>query len=272
MAKQKPEILIISDSLGDTAVAVAHAAASQFDEDAFTIARFYKATSITQIQTFLENHLKLLAPESEMVLLYTIVSCRLRDEMLEYIKDKPILAVDLISEAINAIAQSTGEKPTYRSGVNRAVDAAYFARIEAMDFAVDHDDGRNPEDLTIADIVLVGVSRTSKTPLSMYLSSLGYKVANIPLASGVEPPRQLYDVNPKRVFGLISTPEVLEEVRRKRIGEAAALAPSYVNIEGIEDDLEDARRVMRRIGCRIIRTERRAIEETAQEILRFYEE
>ncbi len=269
--KKKPEILIISDSLGDTAAAVAHAAASQFDEDAFTIARFYKATSIAQIRTFLENHLKQLVPGDEMVLLYTIVNCGLRDEMIEYIKDKPLRAVDLISGAIDAIAQSTGEKPTYRSGVNRAVDAAYFARIEAMDFAVDHDDGRNPEDLKLADIVLVGVSRTSKTPLSMYLSSMGYKVANIPLAFGVEPPAQLYDVEPRKIFGLISSPEVLEEVRRKRIGEAAALVPSYVNIDGIEDDLEDARRIMRRIGCRVIHTERRAIEETAQEVLRFYE-
>jgi [pyruvate, water dikinase]-phosphate phosphotransferase / [pyruvate, water dikinase] kinase len=267
-----PEILIISDSLGDTAAAVAHAAASQFAEDAFDISRFYKASSITQIKTFLNNHLERLEPGEEIVLLYTIVDSTLRDQMVAFIQGKPIRAVDLISGAIEAIAQSTGERPIYRSGVNRVVDEAYFKRIAAMEFAVDHDDGRNPDDLTSADIVLVGVSRTSKTPLSMYLSSLGYKVANIPLATGVEPPPQLFKVAQDKVFGLISTPEVLEEIRRKRLGEAAAaVASSYVKRDGIEDDLDDARRVMRRIGCRVIRTDYRAIEDTAQEILRFCE-
>ena len=270
MSMHLPKILIISDSLGDTAATVAHAAAAQFDQDAIAVSRLYKVSSIAQIRTFLEMHLAQLGEGEEAVLLYTIVNPRLRDELADYIVDKPIRAVDLISDAISAIAESTGLAPEMRAGVNREIDEAYLKRIEAMDFAVDHDDGRNPEGLKDAEIVLIGVSRSSKTPLSMYLSSLGYKVANVPLVPGSTPPKEIYDLDPMRVFGLMSSPEVLARVRRRRIGEAgAAVAPSYVDLDRIEDDLEEARRIMRKVGCRIIHTENRAIEETAQEILRY---
>lgn len=270
MLDHLPQILIISDSLGDTATTVAQAAASQFDEDQVSVSRLYKASSMSQIRPFLEEKIAALKPGEDMVLLYTIVNPELRDELEAFMVGKPIRPVDLISGAIAAIAESTGLEPTHRPGANREVDAAYLKRIEAMDFAVDHDDGRNPEGLKDADIVLIGVSRSSKTPLSMYLGSLGYKVANVPLVPGSTPPEQLYDLDPMRVFGLISTPEVLERARRRRIGEEGArLAPSYVNLDCIEDDLEDARRVMKKVGCRVIHTEHRAIEETAQEILRY---
>ena len=181
------------------------------------------------------------------------------------------MAVDLIGPAIDALAQVSGRVPIDVPGGLRIADADYFQRIEAMEFTIAHDDGRNPQDLTQADIVLLGVSRTSKTPTSIYLSQQGYKVANIPLDSQTEPPKELFDVAPSRVFGLVTTPEVLVGIRRRRLGNAIGVASSYADPEGVYEDLEKARALMRRIGCIVIHTDNRAIEETAQQILRYYD-
>jgi regulator of PEP synthase PpsR (kinase-PPPase family) len=150
-------------------------------------------------------------------------------------------------------------------------DEEYFDRIEATEFAVSHDDGRNVEDLHAADIVLLGVSRTSKTPLSMYLAFKGYRVANVPLAPGVTPPKQIFELDPRRVFGLVTDPLVLIEVRRERMRELGTYVPRYAEREAVEMELEDARAVMRRVGCIVVRTDNRAVEESAQEILRYVE-
>ena len=166
-----------------------------------------------------------------------------------------------------------------RQGLHVA-DQYYFRRIEAIEFTIAHDDGQNPEDLTKADIVLLGVSRSSKTPLSIYLAQQGLRVANVPLDPTTEPPSQIYDVDRTRLFGLMITPEVLLDIRRKRIkkaagkaggGQFAMLAKNYADPEYIYRDLEASRALMRRLGCIVVHTEGRAVEETAQEILRYYE-
>jgi len=148
-------------------------------------------------------------------------------------------------------------------------DEEYFERIGATEFAVSHDDGRNPEDIPLADVVLIGVSRTSKTPLSMYLAFKGYRVANVPLAPGIEPPSEIFEADPRKVFGLVTDGEVLVEVRRERMREIGAFVPRYADREAVEQELEDARALMRRIGCIVIRTDNRAVEESAQEIIRY---
>ena len=122
-----------------------------------------------------------------------------------------------------------GVAPKGVAGVIHKTDDRYFHRIEAMEYFVEHDDGRGCDDLSGADIVLLGVSRTSKTPLSMYLAYQGYKVANVPLAHGMEPPKSIYEVDPMRLFGLISTVDVISEIRDSRLGNdyARAVAGSY---------------------------------------------
>ena len=150
-------------------------------------------------------------------------------------------------------------------------DQSYFRRIEAIEFTIAHDDGRNPQDLPLADIVLLGVSRSSKTPTSIYLSQQGYKVANIPLDPATEPPAELFDVDRTRLFGLMTTPEVLVGIRERRLGNAAGVASRYADPSFVYEDLEAARALMRRLGAIVIHTENRAVEETAQEIMRYYE-
>jgi regulator of PEP synthase PpsR (kinase-PPPase family) len=187
------------------------------------------------------------------------------------VEGKPVAAVDLIGPAIEAIAEATGLKPKGKPGLIRKTNEEYFGRIDAMEFAVDHDDGRNMDDLAGADIVLIGVSRTSKTPLSIYLASRGYRVANVPLSRGIPDPPQLFTIDSRRIFGLTSQAGLLSEIRYRRLGDAAAYAGSYAEIGNVQEDLDEARLLMRRLGCIVIKTDNRAIEETAQEILRYYE-
>ncbi len=262
-------IYIISDSLGDTAAAMAQAAASQFEEEELVIERLPRVGNPGQVADYIDSRG---LPCGRCVAFSTLTDPAMRDKVVQVLAQRQIHCVDLLGPAIDAISSATGSEPMMRPGVNRQLDEAYFKRIEAMDYAVDHDDGRLPEEYKDADIVLMGVSRTSKTPLSMYLASVGYKVANLPLALGLEPPKQIYEVEPWRIFGLMSSPRVLCDVRARRLGEAGQrFVENYAGEDYVTRDLEEARAFMRRIGCIIIRTDNRAIEETAREILTYYE-
>jgi len=151
--------------------------------------------------------------------------------------------------------------------MTKKIDDAYYNRVRAMEFAVKHDDGNRPTGLIHADVVLVGISRTSKTPLSTYLGYCGVKVANVPLALDIDPPEQIFDVDPRRLFGLVTTPEVLKKVRTARQAELGTVVAGYADAEQIARELEMSRSVMRRLGCVVINTADRAIEDVAQEIV-----
>ncbi|MDR2491943.1 MAG: kinase/pyrophosphorylase [Coriobacteriales bacterium] len=265
---------VVSDSIGDSAVTITNAAASQFIGLHCKVSRLANVSTLEEIENYLEPLLAKLRDREEaqpLVVFYTIATPELAEALEEYLKDKNIASVDLISPAIQAIADATGHEPLGTAGLIRRTDKDYFARVEAMEFAVDHDDGRNPEQLKDADIVLIGSSRTSKTPLSIYLASQGYRVANVPLAPGSPPPKELFELEQGRVYGLMSQTSLLSKIRYRRLGNAAGVAGAYAQPENVQADLDEARAVMRTIGCIVVRTDNRAIEETAQEILRYYE-
>lgn len=267
-----PTIHVISDSVGDTAAEVALAAAAQFDAGSVRVERLPQVTNMGQVREYLDLH-QGAAGEGRLAVFHTIADESLRKDIVGELAARSIPETDILGPALNAIAELTGKRPLGQAGTIRKTDAHYFRRIDAMEFFVEHDDGRNPQDLTKADIVLVGVSRTSKTPLSMYLSFQGYFVANVPLARGMTPPKELFDVEPFRVFGLLSTPEVLSTIRCERLAspEERAVASSYVDPDSIQDELDDARALMRRLGCMVMHTDGRAIEETARLILKYYD-
>jgi regulator of PEP synthase PpsR (kinase-PPPase family) len=265
-----PVIYIVSDSVGDSAATIAVAAASQFTSGTCTIHRMPMATHIEQITEFIDAHLPELSNE-EIVLFYTIADEKLRAQLEDYLEDKPVAAVDLIGPAIDAIAEATGRKPKGEPGLLRKTSKQYYNRIGAMGFAVEHDDGRNIEQLGEADIVLIGVSRTSKTPLSIYLATYGFKVANVPLTTGIAPPPELYELDHRRIFGLTSEAKVLSRIRLNRLGNAAEVAASYADPMAVQEDIDEARQVMRSLGCIVVHTDGRSIEETAHELLRYYE-
>jgi regulator of PEP synthase PpsR (kinase-PPPase family) len=254
---------VLSDSLGETGEMVARAVIAQFEQDAFRIERLRKVATPAQLRETVKAHCGL-----HCIFFYTLVDPSLRVEM-ESMRSEGVHAVDLLGPAVNLLATATGRLPAGEAGAMHRTDEEYFERIGATEFAVMHDDGRNPEELPIADVVLIGVSRTSKTPLSMYLASKGYHVANLPLATGVEPPRELFEVDPRKIFGLVTEPSVLLEIRRERMREFGAFVPGYADREAVEQELEEARALMRQIGCIVIRTDNRAVEESAQEIIRY---
>lgn len=256
---------ILSDSLGETAEMVARAAVAQFDGDSFRIERLPRVRTPDELRRTVRSHCG-----RWCLFLYTLVDESLRAEM-EALCAGGVNGVDVLGPAVRTIQRVTGMAPSGEPGAVRRTDEEYFERIEAMEFAVKHDDGRNPQDLPYADVVLIGVSRSSKTPLAMYLAFKGYRAANVPLAPGVEPPHELFEVDPRRVFGLVTNAKVLQQIRTERMRELGTYVPGYADLEAIERELEEARAVMRRIGCIVVRTGGRAIEEAAQEIIRHLE-
>lgn len=274
MGQSFPTIHVISDSIGETARSVAQAASAQFGVTNPKIEILSKVKSFEQVKNYLEEHSEYHIEQlgdDRLLVFYTLVHGEMRDKVSAYIDGQDnIYGVDLLTSAIDAIADISGITPNSSPGALRVADINYFHRVEALEFTIEHDDGRNPQDLSKADIVLIGVSRTSKTPLSIYLAQHGFHVANIPLDADTEPPVELFDVETTRLFGLMSTPDVLEGIRQRRLGTAGNIAGKYADLEYIYNDLERARSLMRKLGCYIIRTDGKAVEETAQEIISFY--
>ena len=229
----RPTVIVISDSLGDTACEVVLAASGQFDEGAFRVLRLPKVTSVGQVKSFVGPRVD--ADHRDVAVFHTIVDPALRARVLDYLGMLHIRSVDLIGPTLAVLSSLIGVPPKCVAGVIHKTDDRYFHRIEAMEYFVEHDDGRGCDDLSGADIVLLGVSRTSKTPLSMYLAYQGYKVANVPLAHGMEPPKSIYEVDPMHLFGLISTVDVISEIRDSRLGDdyARAVAGSYAEPESV---------------------------------------
>jgi regulator of PEP synthase PpsR (kinase-PPPase family) len=266
----QPTIHIISDSLGDSATAIAEAASSQFGGPGIPIERLPNATQLSQISSYLESKL-VDYDASDLIVIHTFANPDLRSEVQTYLDNAQIAGVDALGPAIDTIAAVTGLEPRNQPGLLHRIDKEYFRRVGAMEFAVYHDDGRAPEELKDADIVLIGASRTSKTPLSIYLALSGYKVANVPLAPGVEPPKQLFEIDRARIYGLTSKASLLVDIRMRRLGNATHVAGKYADPLYVQDDLDQARTLMRKLGVIVIHTDNRAIEEAAQEILRYFE-
>lgn len=264
---QKPQITlhVLSDSIGDTAESVARALASQFPSVHFVTRRTSMVREPEVLRSIVSTHIG----DQSYIFLYTFVKGEMHDAMADLIK-KGASAIDILGAAIARVARVTGQEPSSAVGALHRTDRDYFNRIEAMEFSVSHDDGVRPEDLHNAEIVLIGVSRTSKTPLSMYMAYRGIKTANIPLTPGTEPPHQLFEIDPTRVYGLVSTPEVLLDIRKNRMKELGTYVPEYAERDAVEAELASARALMRKLGCIVINTANRAIEEVAQEILRYH--
>lgn len=256
---------VISDALGDTACEVVLAAAGQFREGSVRIARLPRVTGIDEVERYLAPHI---ASGEPIAVFHTIVDPELRSQLAFTLRHLDVPSVDLMGPALDTLSALLGDRPACTPGIIHRTDERYFRRIEAMEYFVAHDDGRGADDLSDADIVLIGVSRTSKTPLSMFLAFQGYRVANVPLARGVEPPPSIFEVDPMRLFGLLSTADIVAGIRERRLGdgESRVRAASYADPEEVARELEEAHALMRRLGCFVVRTDRKAIEESAAEI------
>lgn len=261
-AVDKSTIFIVSDSLGEIAEHVFKAAAVQFSDERFKIVKAGKVRTEKQLQRVIEK-----AKKGSSVIFYTLVDPDLRELLEREADDNSIPRVDILGPALDALEIIAENPPDLRPGVWRELNHRYFRKIEALEFAVKNDDGRNPAAWKNADFVLVGVSRTSKTPLAMYLAFKGYKVGNVPVVMGIEPPKELYEVPKEKVIGLTIAPNLLLEVRKRRSKLLKLPNSEYAKIKGILDELDYAESIMAKIGCRKIDVTQKAIEETAEEIL-----
>jgi regulator of PEP synthase PpsR (kinase-PPPase family) len=258
-----PVIYVISDALGETAEFVSRAAAAQFNGIRTKLRKIPYVQEETHIDDILEE-----AVEEQAILVYTLVLSRLRNYIERRAAEKNLVTIDILSPLINALEQKTGLKPKNIPNITHRLDEQYFRKVEAVEFAVKYDDGKDPRGVLFADVVVIGVSRTSKTPLSMYLAHKGIKTANIPLVPEVTPPRELFVIPPNKVFGLILSPEKLNQIRSERLKTLGLGASAdYANLNRIMEELEYADQVMKKVGCMVIDTTTKAVEETASIIM-----
>ncbi len=260
-----PVVFVVSDSLGETAHRVARAAVSQF-ETSVEFKRVSYASSTEALDEVIEA-----AEKVPSMIVYTLVQPELRSYVGTQSAARGIHAVDIMGPMLDNLADLTGKSAKLQPGLLYQLDEEYFREVEAVEFAVKYDDGKDPRGLLKADIVLLGVSRTSKTPLSMYLAHRGIRVANVPLVPEVNPPEEIYLVPPDRLFGLTIRPEELQSIRQERL-KALGLASnaSYASFDRISEELRYGEGIMRSTGCQIIDVTKKAVEESAAKIMDYY--
>ncbi|RED65730.1 pyruvate, water dikinase regulatory protein [Cohnella lupini] len=267
MSQTSVTVYVVSDSAGDTGELAVRAAAAQFHPLTVHIRR------AAFIQTREGIDAVLAAAEAEnSIVLYTLVIPFLRDYMVEQAEQLQLSAIDLLGPLIDNLERTLGHESRHVPGLNHILNADYFRKVEAVEFAVRYDDARDVTGILKADIILVGVSRTSKTPLSMVLAHKTFKVANVPLIPELVPPRELYLASPNKVIGLTINPNSLNAIRKERL-KALGLPDSapYATSERIHKELEHARQVMEKIGCIVIDVSNKAVEETASLILEHFQ-
>jgi regulator of PEP synthase PpsR (kinase-PPPase family) len=260
------EIHVVSDATGETATRVVAAVERQFPELEFAEIRHPRVTNVDEVQLAAVR-----ARGRRAVIVYTLVNPTLREAMRACCKRYRLHYCDLLGHPLAAVARVSGLPAKGEPGAMPVLDSSYFKRIEAIEYAVQADDGVAPRRLTEADIVLVGVSRTSKTPLSIYLGYLGYKAANVPVVKGIEPPEALWEIAPARVVGVTIRAELLAEIRERRVRQMRGSNRLYANLLEIYEELEHAESLHRRLGCPVIEVSTLAIEETAHRIIALVE-
>lgn len=268
MAEQTiPIIYVASDSAGETGEAVVRAAMVQF----------YPQQVDMRIMPFLENkagidRLVQTAAQRDGIIVFTLVIPELRDYLVEQAIRYQLPYIDLLGPIIGSLEKKLQQESRHQPGMIHPLDEDYFKKVEAVEFAVKYDDGRDFNGVLQADIVLVGVSRTSKTPLSMYLAHKKFKVANVPLVPEIQPPEQLFTVSKKKIVGLRIDPEKLNVIRSERLKMLGLPQnATYANVERINKELEYANNIMKRLDCTIIDVSNKAVEETASLIIELFQ-
>ena len=264
-ARQPVELHVVSDSTGETATRLVLALEAQFPGQEFQLVRHPRCETVDDLQLACAE-----ARGRPAVMVYTLVEPGLRATMRQLCRRARIHYCDLLGHPIDSISRVAGVAATMEPGARAPLDDTYFRRIEAIEFAVKYDDGVGG--LDEADVVLVGVSRTSKTPLSIYLGYLGHKVSNVPIVMGVEPPPELFEIDPAKIVGLTIDPARLADIRVERVRSMGAPNKRYSDLERIYEELEQATGIHRRLGCPVLDVSELSVEETAMRIIRLVAE
>jgi [pyruvate, water dikinase]-phosphate phosphotransferase / [pyruvate, water dikinase] kinase len=257
---------LVSDSTGETLITVARAVVAQYEgvaaiEHVYPLVRSH--TQLARVLSEIEN-----APG---IVLYTLVERDLAERLEEVCRNTGSPHLSVLEPVHSLLSSYLGAASTARPGAQHMLNAEYFKRIDAMNFTLLHDDGHLPADLDDADVILVGVSRTSKTPTAVYLANRGLKTANIPLVPGVPPPTVLNSARRALIVGLVATPERIVQIRQNRLLSLNADDDtSYVDRDAVAEEIAASRRLFARNSWPMIDVTRRSIEETAAAILDLY--
>ncbi|MGE0254760.1 MAG: pyruvate, water dikinase regulatory protein [Alphaproteobacteria bacterium] len=258
---------LVSDSTGETVQSVARACVAQFDgvdpqQHLWPLARTPHA---------LDRALDDIRANPGLVI-FTIVDDALSQRLVDGCRRLGVPCISVLDPIISAFGAYLDARPSHRPGVQHALDANYFRRIEAMDWALSHDDGQHTDNLASSDVVLVGVSRTSKTPTCLYLANRGIKATNVPFVPGVPLPDSLENLSGPLIVGLTTDPQRLVEVRRARIAALHQDRPTaYIDPDRVREEVLTARRFFSARGWPVIDVTRRSIEETAAAIIGLYD-
>lgn len=263
MEEKVHTIFVCSDSVGETANTVVQATIRQFSASQVQIRRFGNIRTEEDIRFMMEE-----ASRQSSFVVYTLVLPELREMIRQEAIRLNVTSIDILGPVMQAFIDTFKDSPKRKAGLLHQMDEAYYKRVEAIEFAVKSDDGKDTSALKQADIVLIGVSRTSKTPLSIFLAHKGYKVANYPLVPEVKPPQGLFTLYKSKLIGLTMSADQLVKIRTERL-KAVGLpfGAKYSAIERVAEELDYAYSLYKQLGCTVIDVTEKAIEETAGIIL-----
>jgi [pyruvate, water dikinase]-phosphate phosphotransferase / [pyruvate, water dikinase] kinase len=263
-SSKHPPIYIISGGVGASGEQIVHTLLAQFPDNQAPVITFGNIRSVEQIGQVLAK-----AKKKTGVIVHTLIDSDLRKELVQLAEREGVLAIDLMGDLMSWMVTNYGQKPLGVAGLYRQLNKDYFERVSAIEFTMAHDDGKDPSGWPKADIVLVGVSRTGKTPISLYLSVLGWKVANIPLVPEIPTPAGLYELDHRRVIGLTIEPGQLllhRQHRQRQLGVTGASA--YADPAQIHEEIQQSRKFFRQAGISIINVTDKPIETCTDEIIR----
>ena len=264
---KKKVIYLVGEGTGETISRIARASLVQFNRENVEVKTFFLVTDKKYVSRIIKQ-----AAEDEALVAFSIVQPVLRDFLIQEAEHHGIKAIDVIGDFIVQLSIFLKEKPMAIPGRQYILDEEYFRRIEAINFSVKHDDGKLPQGLKLADMVLIGLSRTGKTPLSTYLANQGWKVANVPIHPDMFPPEELFQVEPRKVFGLIISIESLVKLREARLKQLG-LEPyaKYADPVRVADEIEWSMEFFKQNPhWRVVDISNRAIEEAAASIVNAY--
>lgn len=265
-ANDKLKVIVISDGTGETASAITRAAMTQFADKEIFFTRYKNIRTREQIDAIFQE-----AAIHHDIVVYTIVSVELRAYIAELSKRDHVRSVDVMGPLLTTFSNFFEAEPNYQPGLLHAVNDQYFKRVAAIEFTLNHDDGRNINSLEESDVVLVGISRTSKTPLSMYLSLEGIKTVNVPIVMGVPLPEKLFQVDQRKIFGLTIDPDELFRIRKNRLTRLglAKEEGDYADLAKVSEEIEWANRIFsENKRWPVFNVTGKALEETAAEIIK----
>ena len=261
--RKPPPIYLVSGGTGASGEQLVHTVLAQFPEYEVPVVTVPRVRHVEQVQEVLSK-----ARSSGGIIAHTIVDAGLRRTLTDLAQEQGVESIDLMGDLMSRLSQVLGQEPIGRPGLYRQLHHAYFERVEAIEFAMAHDDGKSSGGWPLAEIVLTGVSRVGKTPLSMYLSVLGWKVANVPLVLELPTPDGLFQLDRRRVIGLSMEPGQLLGHRQQRQHRLGAPGPTdYTNPVKIHEELEAARRVFQRGRFSVVDVTDKPIETSADEVI-----